>query len=397
MQTITAIQSPFAELRKLLSSIAPPTDKTPIDLSIGAPRHSFPHWVGETLLQAQRTLGQYPPIDGTDALRQAITDWAERRYPTLDGKIDPTCHILPLNGSREGLFYAIFIAKERRSKLANPVILIPNPFYQCYATAAIASGAEPIYLPSHQTDDFLPCLDKIAPDILERTIAFYLCSPSNPEGAIASKKYLKQAIELARHYNFMLFVDECYSEIYDANPPTGALETAAEFGNGFDNVLSFNSLSKRSNVPGLRSGFVMGDKKFIQSFKTFRNVASPQMPLPTQHVSTKLWQDEAHVEANRNFYRQKFNCAEKILIDKINFKKPAGGFFLWLNMAQFGTSKDITKTLWQYSGVKVLPGSFLAQAQADGTNPGEYYIRIALVDDLTTTEEALSRINLSGL
>jgi len=239
--------------------------------------------------------GRYPPIRGIPALRQAIADWMGRRYPLLAGQIDPERHVLPLNGSREGLFSAVFPAIARKPSIERPSVLIPNPFYQAYAAAAAASGAAPHFLASTAETGFLPELDAIDEDLLQRTIAFYLCSPSNPQGAVASRSYLARAIALARAHDFLLFADECYSEIYGDVSPPGALEMAHAETGSLANVVVFQSLSKRSGLPGLRSGFVAGDPDFIAAFGRFRNVACPQVPLPIQHVSVAAWSDEKHV------------------------------------------------------------------------------------------------------
>ena len=271
-------------------------------------------------------------------------------------------------------------------------MLIPNPFYQAYAAAAAASGAVPHFLASIPERGFLPDLDAIDAGILKRTVALYLCSPSNPQGAVASSAYLAQAIALARRHDFLLFADECYSEIYGDAPPPGALETA-HFGCGsFANVVAFQSLSKRSGLPGLRSGFVAGDPEFIAAFGRFRNVACPQVPLPIQNASAAAWSDETHVEQGRSLYRANFDLADAILGARYGYRRPGGAFFLWLNLAKFGGGEGAAKTLWKGCGVRVLPGAYLAQAQPEGDNPGTDYVRVALVHDADTTREALTRI-----
>lgn len=384
------VASPFAELKSLLEGCEP--GKNQIDLSLGEPRHPMPEGIAQILEQHHAEFGRYPPIKGIETLRQAIAGWHERRYPSLHGKITPEAHILPLTGSREGLFSAVFSALDRRRDIANPAVLIPNPFYQCYAAGALAGGAEPIFLDAGPQDGFLPNLDRIDSDLLSRTVALYLCSPSNPQGAVATRDYLRRAIELARNHDFLLFSDECYSEIYRQDPPEGALEVSfAHFGD-FMNVVAFNSLSKRSNLPGLRSAFVAGDPEFLEKFLKFRNVASPQMPLPIQHASAAIWSDESHVSLNRELYNQKIAAAEQILGEKFDFQAPQGGFFLWLNMEKLGGGEIATKTLWKGSGVKLLPGAYLAMTGKDGINPGKPYVRVALVDTLERTQEALERL-----
>ncbi|HEY6670745.1 MAG TPA: aminotransferase class I/II-fold pyridoxal phosphate-dependent enzyme [Methyloceanibacter sp.] len=384
------VRSPFQRLTLLLEGRAP--GAAPIDLSLGEPKAFLPPFLGPTLQEHLSGFGRYPPIRGIPALRQAIAEWIGRRYPTLEEQVDPERHVLPLNGSREGLFSAIFPALARKPKVASPVVLIPNPFYQAYGAAAAASGAEPIFLPSTADTGFLAELEAIDEAILKRTVALYLCSPSNPQGAVASRAYLSRAIALARRFDFLLFADECYSEIYSDTPPPGGLETAYAETASLANVVVFQSLSKRSGLPGLRSGFVAGDSDFVASLGRFRNVACPQVPLPVQHVSVKAWGDEQHVEKGRALYRENFDLADAILAGRYDYRRPQGSFFLWLNMAVFGGGEAAATTLWKGCGVRVLPGTYLAQAEPDGTNPGKDYIRVALVHDRDTTREALTRI-----
>jgi N-succinyldiaminopimelate aminotransferase len=384
------VRSPFVRLTLLLEGLAP--GAPPIDVSLGEPKALIPSFLGPTLQEHVSEFGRYPPIKGIPALRNAIADWVGRRYPALKGKIDPEQHVLPLNGSREGLFSAIFPALARKPGLEEPSVLIPNPFYQAYAAAAAASGAKPVLLEAQAENGFLPDLDAIEAATLKRTIAFYLNTPSNPQGAVADRSYLAKAIGLARRFDFLLFADECYSEIYHDAPPPGALETALSATGSLANVVSFQSLSKRSGLPGLRSGFVAGDSDFIAAFGRFRNVACPQVPLPVQYASVKAWSDETHVEEGRALYRRNFAIADEVLGGRYGYRRPPGGFFLWLNLAAFGGGEAAAKTLWKGCGVKVLPGTYLAQAEPDGVNPGTDYVRIALVHDADTTREALTRV-----
>jgi len=384
------VRSPFQRLASLLDGVAP--GASPIDLSLGEPKGLMPQFLGRTLQEHLPGFGRYPPIKGIPALREAIAAWIARRYPTLAGVIDPEKHILPLNGSREGLFSAIFPALARKPSVASPVVLIPNPFYQAYGAAAAASGAEPIFLPSTAATDFLPELDNIDMALLERAVALYVNSPSNPQGAVAGSDYLARAIAVARRFDFLLFADECYSEIYSDVPPAGALETAYAETGSLANVVAFQSLSKRSGLPGLRSGFVAGDPGFIAALGRFRNVACPQVPLPVQHVSVKAWSDEDHVEKGRAVYRKNFDIADAILEGRYGYRRPQGAFFLWLNMADFGGGEATATTLWKGCGVRVLPGTYLARDEPDGTNPARDYVRVALVHDRDTTREALTRI-----
>ncbi len=383
------IASPFARLRTLLNGIEP--GKEPVDMTIGEPKHGVPDFVEPVLAEHNGLFGKYPPIRGTESLRQSIADWMKRRYPALKDVAGLDDLVLPLNGTREGLFAAAISAVNRR-EVEDAVILMPNPFYQVYVAGALAAGARPVFLSAKTENGFLPDLDSLDEGLLEKTVAFYLCSPSNPEGAVANREYLQKVIRLARKYDFMLFSDECYSEIYQDEAPIGALEVACGMGGDFTNVLAFNSLSKRSNLPGLRSGFIAGDQLFIDSFSSFRNVACPQIPLPIQYVSEKAWSEEEHVEFNRQLYREKFLLTKGLLGSKFPLEIPAGGFFVWLDVGEFGGGERVTETLWKEVGVKVLPGAYLAHQDDTGFNPGMDYIRIALVQDLETTRQAFTRI-----
>jgi len=386
-----AIQSPFARLRTLLGGIAP--GGPVIDLSIGEPKHAQPDFLVAELTKASAGYSKYPPINGTPELRGAIADWIGSRY-RLAGKIDAERHIHPLNGSREGLFSVMFPAIDRRAKLDRPAVLMPNPFYQAYIAAALAAGAEPVFLDAHEATSFLPDLDVLAKraDVLARTVAFYLCSPANPQGAVADAAYLRKAVTLARKHDFLLLCDECYSEVYCDRPPIGALDIALNQTGSLANVLVFNSLSKRSSVPGLRSGFCAGDPAFLERFSQFRNVAAPQMPLPVQAASAALWREESHVDASRALYRAKFDAAASLLGNRFGNVHPAGGFFLWLKMTQFGGGEAAAVTLWKDAGVKVVPGAYLTQGVGEGADPGSAYVRIALVQDLDLTRQALERV-----
>ncbi len=387
-----AVLSPFTQLRKLLGA-TPPGHAEPIDLTIGEPREPMPPFVIDKLFEAAASYANYPPIRGTAALRGAISAWAGRRYGEPAAP-DPEREVLPINGSREGLFLAALTAAGRKPVRGRPAILMCNPYYSAYIGGALAANAEPVFLNATAASGHLPDLDALADDksLLERTVALYLCSPANPQGAVASPAYIACALKLARAYDIMLFFDECYSEIYTQAPPAGALQVAAATPDRFANLVVFNSLSKRSNLPGLRSGFCAGDARFIETFAELRNMVAPQLPGPTQYASAAVWADEAHVEANRAAYRRKYDVCDRILDGKYGYRRPAGGFFLWLDVSKFGGSAQATVTLWQRAGVKVLPGAFLAQAGSDGTNPGANYLRLALVHDATTVGEALERL-----
>ena len=389
--TSGAISSPFTQLRKLLAGVAPGHER-PIELTIGEPREAMPDFIAAKLAEAAALYGKYPPIRGADDARKAISEWLTRRY-ALPGGVDHEREVLMLSGSREGLFFACLPAVGRKDVSGKPAILMCNPYYSAYVAGAIAVGAEPIYLNATKATGFLPDLDEIAGDeaLLARTVALFINSPSNPQGTVADRSYILKALELARSHNFMLFLDECYSEIYTQAAPIGGLEVAAATPERFGNLVVFNSLSKRSNLPGLRSGFCAGDPAFIEAYGEVRNMCAPTVPLPVQHASAAIWRDEAHVERSRDAYRDKFLIADNVLGGRYGYRRPGGGFCLWLDLSQFGGGAQAAVTLWQRAGVKVIPGSFLAQTGRDGTNPGADYVRVAMVQDSATIQEALER------
>lgn len=380
-------RSPFARLNDLLADVKP--GKSPISLAVGEPQHAIPAFVGPVIAAHLNDFGRYPANKGTEGFRRAAADWLGRRY-RLPRPLDPESEVLVLNGTREGLFLAAVAA--RRSvppRAGDPAILIPNPFYAAYGAGAAAADCEPVYLPATRESGFLPDLDDLDDALLDRTVAMYLASPSNPQGAVANEAYLVRLAELARRHGFLVFVDECYSEIYTEHAPTGMLEAA---GADFANVVIFHSLSKRSNLPGLRVGFAAGDRKFLARYLELRNVAAPQVPVPAQEVAIAAYADEDHVEENRRLYAQKFDLADQIIGDRYGYKRPAGGFFLWLDVTAVGDDADVALRLWREAGVRTVPGSYLARLQADGSNPGAGYIRVAMVQDRETTAEALHRL-----
>lgn len=390
--TAGRVLSPFTQLRRLLGA-TPAGHAQAIELTIGEPREAMPQFVVDRLAEASSLLGKYPPIRGSDELKAAIATWLARRF-SLSGGVDPAREILALNGSREGLFYACLPAVGRKDVAGRPAIAMCNPYYSAYLGGALGVGAEPVFLNATQETGFLPDLNALARDtaLLARTVALFVCSPANPQGAVASRAYIEQALALARAHDFMLFFDECYSEIYTQQAPLGALEVAAATPERFANLVVFNSLSKRSNLPGLRSGFCAGDAAFLEAFAEIRNMCAPQVPGPVQHASAAAWGDETHVEAARAAYRAKFDVADAVLAGRFGYRRPAGGFCLWLDVSQFGKDTEATVTLWKDKGVKVIPGSFLAQAGRDGINPGANYIRLAMVQDPGTIKEALERL-----
>jgi N-succinyldiaminopimelate aminotransferase len=380
-------RSPFVRLTELIADITP--GKPPINLSVGEPQHQIPGFVGSEITAHLADFGRYPANKGTEQFRRAAAAWLDRRY-TLERPVDPEQELLVLSGTREGLFLGALAASRWVSpRQGKPAILIPNPFYAVYAAGAAAAGCEPVYLPARKDNGFLPDLGALGDDLLARTVAFYIASPSNPQGAIADLDYLTRLAGLARRFGFLIFSDECYSEIYDAKPPRSILEAA---GPDFANAVAFHSLSKRSSLPGLRVGFAAGDRRFLSAFLELRNVAAPQVPVPMQYVAAAAYADEQHVEESRKLYNAKFDLADRIIGTRYGYQRPAGGFFLWLDVGAQGGSETVTRKLWQQGGVRVVPGRYLARDQADGSNPGADYIRVAMVQDKQTTAEALERV-----
>ncbi len=387
--TATAVdsRSPFVRLTELIAGLAP--GKPVINLSVGEPQHPIPSFVGPEIAAHLNEFGRYPANKGIEPFRRAVAAWLGRRYK-LARPVDAEAEVLVLNGTREGLFLSAIAAKRwvtRRT--AKPAVLIPNPFYAAYSAGALAADCEPVYLPARKQSCFLPDLDALTDELLARTVAFYIASPSNPQGAVADRGYLDRLAHLARRFGFLVFADECYCEIYSQHAPAGMLEAA---GPDFANAVVFHSLSKRSNLPGLRVGFAAGDRRFLSHFLELRNVAAPQVPTPAQHVAIAAYGDEAHVQENRKLYSAKFDLADQIIGDRYGYQRPAGGFFLWLDVAKYGGSEIVTKRLWQEAGVRVVPGRYLAREQADGSNPGADYIRVAMVQDKAATAEALHRL-----
>jgi succinyldiaminopimelate transaminase len=384
---------PFEALRTLLNPVTPRVNDAPILMSVGEPQHQPPALLTETIVKHAHDWNKYPPMAGTPELRQAIADWLTWRYKLPPGVLDIEKNIAALAGTKEGLylFASVVVPREKRGR--QPVVLCPNPYYLVYNGAATMAGAEPVFLDATRDNAFLPDLDAIPKATLERCALFYLCSPSNPQGTIADIDYLKKVIRLAREYDFVLAADECYAELYDTTPPPGALEACAALGSGknglFDNVVVFHSLSKRSSAAGLRSGFVAGDPRYVGQFKRLRDFGGCQVPLPIQHAATALWRDETHVIENRALYKRKFDLAEQALGARYGFYRPAGGFFLWLDV---GDGEQATLRLWRDAAIRVLPGGYTARAANAGINPGSEYIRVAVVHDAATLDAAFARM-----
>lgn len=379
---------PFEKLRALLGSVQP-AQKKAIALSIGEPKHRSPAFVAEALSANLEQMAVYPTTLGIPALREAIANWCGRRFNLPAGALDPARHVLPVNGTREALF-AFTQAVVQRS--ADALVISPNPFYQIYEGAALLAGAQPHYLPCLEQHGFNPDFDAVSDDIWQRCQILFLCSPGNPTGALIPLETLKKLIALADKFDFVIAADECYSELYfdEANPPAGLLTACAELGrNDFKRCVVFHSLSKRSNLPGLRSGFVAGDADITKSFLLYRTYHGCAMPVQTQLASVAAWNDEAHVKANRDLYREKFDAVLAILNGVLDVQRPDGGFYLWAKTPM--DDESFTRELFAREHVTVVPGSYLSR-EVDGSNPGAGRVRMALVAPLAECVEAAERI-----
>ncbi len=387
--------SAFQRLNRVLGDITPESfayANAPVALTIGEPQDPTPAFIADIVNGNRALFAKYPPVAGTASFRAAVARWLARRFSVPLSAFDADTQILPLNGSREGLFHALFPLCQNDRNGGKPVVLIPNPYYVTYPAAAVAAGAEPYYVPSRAETGFLPDFNSVPEAILKRTVAAFFCSPSNPEGGCATREQWRRVFELADLYDFTVLADECYCEIYDDEPPLGSLQVRYETTGGFERLLSFHSLSKRSNAPGLRSGFVFGPKNLIGPMTLFRNTCAPQVPIPVMEASAAAWSDEAHVEAMRAVYRERFAIARRLLGNQKGFRVPKGSFYIWLDV---GDGEAFAKTLWRKAGVRVLPGAFMGLEQIPGnpaSNPGHAYVRIALVHDSLTIEAALERV-----
>lgn len=359
----------FPRLRKLLDAHAPGGET--ISMTIGEPRHPMPDFVAPILAANIAGFGVYPPNDGTPELLTAVSGWLGRRF----GATIADDQIMALNGTREGLYNACIALCPETKAGKQPVVLMPNPFYQVYAVAALTCGAEPVYVPATAATGFLPDYAGLAPEILDRTTIAYICSPANPQGAVASRDYWLTLLALAEKHDFIIFADECYSEIWRSAAPVGVLDAAQNSGANPERVFSFHSLSKRSNLPGLRSGFVAGGRDGIARIRKLRSFAGAPLPLPVQRVSEAAWNDESHVQTNLTLYQDKFRAADEIFAGLQGFQCPEGGFFLWLPVED---GEAAALKAWTETGVRVLPGAYLSR-DANGENPGKGYIRVALV------------------
>ncbi len=380
---------PFEKLAKLKAAVTPPADLAHIALSIGEPKHPAPQFVADEIISHLHTLANYPTTKGTPELRQAIAQWLIGRFGLPENSVDPEKHVIPVNGTREALF-AFAQAVVDRSK--DPLVLTPNPFYQIYEGAAFLAGAEPYFLNCTQENGYLPDFDAVPSHIWARCQLIYLCSPGNPTGAVINKETLQKLIGLADKYDFIIASDECYSEIYpdENNKPVGLLEAAADMGrDDFSRCVVFHSLSKRSNLPGMRSGFVAGDADVLAKFLKYRTYHGCAMSPYHQAASIKAWNDESHVLANRELYREKFATALNILGDVLEVKQPDAGFYLWAKTPI--DDESFAQGLFGQQNVTVLAGSYLSR-ECNGINPGANHVRMALVAGLEECAEAATRI-----
>ncbi|PVZ35224.1 succinyldiaminopimelate transaminase [Pseudomonas sp. CC120222-01a] len=380
---------PFEKLRALLGTVKPAADKRAIALSIGEPKHESPAFVAQAMADNLDKLAVYPSTLGLPALRQAIGQWCERRFGVPAGWLDADRHILPVNGTREALF-AFTQAVVNRAD--DGLVVSPNPFYQIYEGAALLAGATPHYLPCLEDNGFNPDFDAVPAEVWKRCQILFLCSPGNPTGALVPMDTLKKLIALADEHDFVIAADECYSELYfdEDAPPPGLLSACAELGrNDFKRCVVFHSLSKRSNLPGLRSGFVAGDAEIIKPFLLYRTYHGCAMPVQTQLASIAAWQDEAHVRENRDQYRAKYDAVLDILQPVLDVQRPDGSFYLWAKVP--GGDAEFTRDLFEAQHVTVVPGSYLSR-EVDGVNPGAGRVRMALVAPLAECIEAAERI-----
>ncbi|MGB5209709.1 MAG: succinyldiaminopimelate transaminase [Gammaproteobacteria bacterium] len=380
---------PFERLAALMAGTAPPADLRHIPLSIGEPKHPAPDFVGRALGDASDTLGTYPVALGTETLRVAIARWLERRF-CLDGdSVNANNMILPVNGTREGLFSFVQAVVDPS---ANSLVMMPNPFYQIYEGAALLAGAEPRYMNTLEENDFVPDLDAISADEWDRCAILFLCSPGNPTGAVLDEAFMRHAIELADRHDFLIASDECYADIYlhDDHPPPSLLQVCQEIGrDDFRRCIVFHSLSKRSSVPGLRSGFVAGDASVMAAFRLYRTYHGCAVPLMVQRASVPAWEDEAHVLASRRLYQEKFDAVMPILDGVLDVSAPPAAFYLWAPTPI--DDERFAQQLFATQHVTVLPGRYLSRP-ADGSDPGVGRVRISLVAGTAECVEAARRI-----
>ena len=379
---------PFEKIRVLLDGVKP-ADLPAVSLAIGEPKHPMPAFIHQAVLENLNGLANYPLTKGSVGLREAIAGWLTRRFQLPAGSVDPEQHVIPVNGTREAIFA---FAQAVIDRTADAAIVMPNPFYQIYEGAAFLAGAEPVFLPCVEENGFIPDFAAVPASVWQRCQLLYLCSPGNPTGAVIPLATLRQVLELAEQYDFIVASDECYSELYfdEAQPPVGLLQAAASMGNtAWQRCVVFHSLSKRSNAPGMRSGFIAGDADVLKQFLLFRTYHGCAMPPPFQIASIAAWNDEAHVQANREQYRQKFAAVMEILAPVLDVKMPDAGFYLWPKTPV--DDETFTREVFAQAHVNIVPGSYLSRA-VNGVSPGANRVRLALVASLAECVEAAQRI-----
>lgn len=373
----------FPRLRTLLDHHTPGGDV--VHMTIGEPKHAFPDWVTGIIADNAAGFNKYPPNDGSPELLSAASDWMKRRFEVT---VDPETQVMALNGTREGLYNASMALCPETKNGAQPLILTPNPFYQVYMVSALSVGAAPYFVNATSASDHLPDFQALPEDVLKRTAIAYMCSPANPQGTVASEQFWRDLITLATQYDFQIFADECYCEIYRDAAPTSALKVAQDMGADPERVVAFHSLSKRSNMPGLRSGFVAGGPESITRIKQLRTYSGAPLPLPLQKVAEKAWSDDVHADENRALYQEKYRIADEIFANVQGYQGPEAGFFLWLPVED---GEQAALKLWKETGVRVLPGAYLS-ADTDQGNPGKEYIRVAMVAPKDEMQRGLIQI-----
>jgi N-succinyldiaminopimelate aminotransferase len=379
---------PFERLARLHGGVTPPAGLSPIALSIGEPKHTAPAFLVQALVDSLGALGTYPATAGLPAFRRSVAAWLDRRY-ALRGALDPDAMVLPVNGTREALFA---FAQTLIDPAAGALVAMPNPFYQIYEGAALLAGATPYFLNTTAASGFVPDLDAVPDQVWRRCALLYLCSPGNPTGAVVDEQYMARAIELADRHDFVIAADECYGDIYldESAPPAGFLGACRRLGRDrFERVVVFHSLSKRSSVPGLRSGFVAGDPRILERFRLYRTYHGCALPVHVQRASMTAWDDDAHAVVNRALYRAKFDAVLPILAPVLEVSRPPASFYLWPDVG--GDDEAFARGLYAATNVVVLPGSYLARDTASG-NPGRGRVRISLVASLAECVEAAHRI-----
>ena len=373
----------FTRLRGLLDGVNAGGQN--ISMTIGEPKHSFPEWMIDVIVKNAKGFNDYPANEGIPELKKAIVDWIQRRYSV---SLNPQNNILALNGTREGLYNSLIALCPEKKNNSRPFILIPNPFYQVYMASSLTVNAEPYFVEAAAQNNHFPDFAAVPKNILQRTTGVYLCSPSNPQGAVATIEYWIELLKLADEYDFKIFADECYSEIYRDQPPPGALQALNQIEADPERLIVFHSLSKRSNLPGLRSGFLATGSENLKRLSQLKSYGGAPLPKPLQYAAAAVWSDEEHVKENRKLYSEKYKLADDILSGLEGYASPEAGFFLWIKVKD---GEKTTLDLWRQTGVSVLPGAYLAQ-EKNGKNPGQNFIRVALVAQQKVTSEALTKI-----